>query len=245
MSKLDDFIKYLKEQIGEPYLWGGQHTKLTEKNYKIVIAKKEDKEENRLLVEQFCENKFTENVKVLYAYDCSGLGCYWLYNLMHLYKRDVNANTMMNRCNIKKDCPEKGWWVFRLSGKRAVHVGYMIDGETIIEAKGRKYGVVKTKFKEKDWDCWGIPSVFKDDIVNPDPKPEPEYKKMIKVKGSVHVREGNGKRFDPIPPTPRNCLLPYRGQAKEEPYWYETIWQGQYGFVSSDKKYTEIVEIEE
>ena len=121
----------------------------------------------------------------------------------------------------------------------------MIDDECLIEAKGRKYGVVKTKFRAKDWHCWGIPSVFKDDIVNPDPKPEPEYKKMIKVKGSVHVREGNGKRFDPIPPTPRNCLLPYRGQAKEEPYWYETIWQGQYGFVSSDKKYTEIVEIEE
>ena len=75
-------------------------------------------------------------------------------------------------------------------------------------------------------------------------EPEPVKDKMIKVKGSVRVREGNGKKFDPIPPTPSNCLLPYRGQAKEDPYWYETVWQGQYGFISSNPKYTEIVEAE-
>ena len=30
---LNDFIEYLKEQLGQPYLWGGQHTKLTPENY--------------------------------------------------------------------------------------------------------------------------------------------------------------------------------------------------------------------
>lgn len=242
---LNDFNIYLIDQITMPYLWGGQHTKLTPQNYKEVIARKESKEENRRLVEQYCEKMFAEGYEVLYAYDCSGLGCYWLYNLEHLYKCDVNANTMMGRCELKDDLPKKGWWVFRLDGKRAVHIGYMIDDKYLIEAKGRKYGVVKTEFKSKDWDCWGVPNVFKDEIDNPEPEPKPLYKKMIKVKGSVRVREGNGKRFDPIPPTPKNCLLEYKGQAKEDPYWYETIWQGQYGFISSDPKYTEIVEIKE
>ena len=240
---LSEFIEYLKQQLGQPYLWGGQHTKLTPANYKTVIAKREAKEENRKLVEQYCEKKFAEGIEVLYAYDCSGLGCYWLYNLEHLYKCDVNANTMMGRCELKDDLPKKGWWVFRLDGKRAVHIGYMVDDQHLIEAKGRKYGVVKTEFKSKDWERWGVPNVFKDEIDNPEPEPKPVYKKMIKVKGSVRVREGNGKKFDPIPPTPKNCLLEYKGQAKEEPYWYETIWQGQYGFISSDPKYTEIVEV--
>lgn len=240
---LSEFIEYLKQQLGQPYLWGGQHTKLTPENYKSVIARKETKEENRKLVEQYCEKKFAEGIGVLYAYDCSGLGCYWLYNLEHLYKCDVNANTMMGRCELKDDLPKKGWWVFRLDGKRAVHIGYMVDDKYLIEAKGRKYGVVKTEFKAKDWDRWGVPNVFKDEIDNPEPEPKPVYKKMIKVKGSVRVREGNGKKFDPIPPTPKNCLLEYRGQAKEDPFWYETVWQGQYGFISSDPKYTEIVEV--
>ena len=38
---VNDFIAYLKEQVGEPYLWGGQHTRLTPENYVRVIEKKE------------------------------------------------------------------------------------------------------------------------------------------------------------------------------------------------------------
>ena len=36
-----EFIEYLKGQVGEPYLWGGQHTKLTPENYIAVIEKNE------------------------------------------------------------------------------------------------------------------------------------------------------------------------------------------------------------
>lgn len=184
---LNEFISYLKEQVGQPYLWGGQHTKLTPENYISVIEKKETKNgkprgsysDGTTYAEaaiKFCEKKFAAGAEVLYAYDCSGLGCYWLYNLMHLYSSDVNANTMMSRCSEidAPEPPEKGWWVFRLDGSKAVHIGYMIDDEYLIEAKGRKYGVVKTKFKEDDWDCWGIPNVFEDEICNPEPQPEPD-----------------------------------------------------------------------
>lgn len=31
--KLSDFIDYLEKQVGQPYLWGGQHTKLTPCTY--------------------------------------------------------------------------------------------------------------------------------------------------------------------------------------------------------------------
>lgn len=202
MTKLEEFIFYLKDQIGQPYLWGGQHTKLTPSNYISVITKKEAKEENQKLVEAYCKKKFDSGIDVLYAYDCSGLGSYWLYNLQHIYKCDVNANTMMGRCTDvgRTDPPEKGWWVFRLDGKRAVHIGYMIDNEYLIEAKGRKYGVMVTKWREKDWDCWGIPKVFEDEIrgniPDPDPEPDPEIKHIVRVnKGkSVNVRTSDSKK---------------------------------------------------
>lgn len=247
---LNEFIVYLNEQIGQPYVWGGQHTRLTPENYVRIVEKKEtgrggysDGQSYIDAAIDFCKKKFEEGAKVLYAYDCSGLGCYWLCNLKHLYRTDVNANTMMNRCDLKNDLPKKGWWVFRLNGKRASHIGYMIDDKYLIEAKGRKYGVVKTEFKTKDWHCWGVPNVFKDDIEKEDS--EGKYVKMIKVKGSVRVREGNGKRFRQIQPTAKNCLLPFVSQASEAPYWYETIWQNKIGFISSVKKYTEIVEVKE
>lgn len=201
---LSEFILYLSEQIGEPYVWGGQHTKLTPENYKEVIRKKEDGrgsypdgETYEEAAIDFCKKKFDAGARVLYAYDCSGLGCYWLYNLMKIWKSDVNANTMMGRCELREDEPKRGWWVFRLDGKRASHIGYMIDDEYLIEAKGRRYGVVKTKFRAKDWACWGIPDVFRDEIINPEPPTPPDppvppepTKYMVYVVGrSVNVRK--------------------------------------------------------
>ena len=38
---VDEFIAYLKEQVGQPYVWGGQHTRLTPENYVEVIEKRE------------------------------------------------------------------------------------------------------------------------------------------------------------------------------------------------------------
>lgn len=206
MSQLDDFNFYLIDQVIMPYLWGGQHTKLTRSNYKEVIARREEKEENRRLVEQYCEKLFDDGYEVLYAYDCSGLGCYWIYNLKHLWKCDVTADTMMKRCELREDLPKKGWWVFKYNGKKATHIGYMIDDQYLVEAKGRKYGVVSTKFKKSDWDCWGIPKVFKDDISDFDNdqmdlpvdedghiiEPIRDPQTMVEVVGdSVYVRAGD------------------------------------------------------
>jgi hypothetical protein len=174
-SNLSDFITYLNEQIGQPYLWGGQHTKLTPENYKTVIHKveKDSGGYDGLTYEQavieFCEKLFKKGQKVLYAYDCSGLGMYWLQNIKKLYKSDMNANGMMSKCELHIDqTPKKGWWVFRLNDKssRAVHIGYMIDDKYLVEAKGRKYGVVKTKFAKKKWHKWGIPDIFKSQILD-------------------------------------------------------------------------------
>ena len=90
----------------------------------------------------------------------------------------------------------------------------------------------------------------------PDPTPEPEPPaseptpgtKMIKVKGSVRVRTGNGKGTPQIKPTVSkrtnpSGLIPYNGQATESPYWYMTTWQGQPGYITSVKRYTEVVEV--
>lgn len=195
MNKLSEFISYLKEQVGQPYLWGGQHTKLTPSNYISVIAKKEALEANRIRVEKYCKKKFDSGIDTLYAYDCSGLGVYWLYNLKHIWSGDVNANTMMGRC-VDLDTPEppeKGWWTFRLDGKRAVHIGYMIDNENLIEAKGRDYGVAVTKFRLKDWDCWGIPKVFEDEIRANVPVPEPDEPEDPIEEPKLYVQVNRGK----------------------------------------------------
>ena len=245
---LNEFIAYLKEQVGQPYLWGGQHTKLTPSNYISVITKKEAKEENQKLVEAYYKKKFDSGIDVLYAYDCSGLGVYWLYNLQHIYKSDVNANTMMGRC-VDLDTPEppeKGWWVFRLDGKRAVHIGYMIDNEYLIEAKGRRYGVVVTKWREGDWDCWGIPKVFEDEIrgsvpvPDPDPEPEPEPKRYVKVnKGkSVFVRNADSKKGKILFTAHGNDRFPLIGIAPSG--WYNIETKKGPAYITNLERYTTV-----
>lgn len=175
MSNLSEFIYYLEKQIGQPYLWGGQHTELTPENYKTVIQRSEkntggykDGSSYEKCVIDFCDREFAKGKDRLYAYDCSGLGMWWLQNFKKLYKHDMSAHNMMGTCDIRMEVsPKKGWWVFHLSedSSRANHIGYMINDKYLVEAKGRKYGVVKTRFSKKDWDKWGIPSIFKSQIL--------------------------------------------------------------------------------
>ena len=234
---LTDFILYLIQQIGQPYLWGGQHTKLTPENYKTVIAQKETTDENRRKAEAYCEKMFARGYEVLYAYDCSGLGVYWLYNLKHLYKSDVNANTMMGRCKLVTAPPRRGYWVFKLSGKRATHIGYMISDTELIEAKGRAYGVTKTTFRAKDWSCWGIPKVFESEIVDP-PEPEPVGKYVLVVGGSVNVRTADNKKGRILFTAHKGDKLPYIDTA--ETGWYHVRSKKGEGYITNLERYTQL-----
>ena len=236
---LDAFIEYLKSQVGQPYLWGGQHTKLTPDNYVAVIEKKEagrgkypDGTTYAHAVFEFCKKKFDEGATVLYAYDCSGLGCYWLYNLKHLYKCDVNADTMMRRCVIKEEAPKRGWWVFKLAGNKASHIGYMIDDENLVEAKGRKYGVVVTKYKKSDWHRCGIPRVFEEEIDIP-----PVTGKFVTVLGkSVNVRNSDSMRGRIMFTAHRGDIFSYISTAPSG--WYEIFTNKGVGYITSKPRYT-------
>lgn len=239
---LSEFNSYLTEQIGQPYVYGGQHLKLTPENYVSVISKRESDAQHRADAIAYCKRLFDSGASVLYAYDCSGLGMYFLQNVKKVYSYDMSANSMMHQCEIVS-APKNGYWVFRTSGDKAVHIGYMVSDTELIEAKGRKYGVVRTKYKASAWNKIGKPKCIEFDEPKPEPKPEPTYVYEIKVTGSVNVRKGNGVLSKRIA-TVRNCRLPYLGQATDSPYWYMTRVNGQDGYITSKPKYTEVVEVE-
>ena len=229
---LTEFILYLESQIGQPYLWGGQHTELTPKNYVAVITKREKKEENRDNAIAFCKAKFEAGATVLYAYDCSGLGIYFLQNLKHIFKSDMTANGMMQQCEIV-DEPKRGYWVFRTDDKgKETHIGYMIDDKYLIEAKGRKYGVVRTKYKPSAWNVIGKPKCF-----DFGPTPSEWYVRVLG--GSVRVRKGGSVLYKAIGTAHRNETYPMLGTADSG--WYKIDFNGQDGYITNNKKYTEVV----
>lgn len=239
MSNLDQFILYLTEQIGQPYVWGGQHTKLTPQNYVAVITKMEKDATNRANAIAYCESLFRAGVTELYAYDCSGLGMYWLFNVKRIYDHDMTANGMMSKCEIVTE-PKRGYWVFRTDDNgKATHIGYMVSDTELIEAKGRKYGVVRTVYKKSAWSKIGKPKCFD---FEPEPTPEPTAW-YVKVLGrSVHVRRGPGVLYRSLGTAHRGDRLPYLG-TDEKTGWYKVEYNGQDGYITNKPKYTEVVEV--
>lgn len=249
---LDEFIQYLIEQIGQPYLWGGQHTKLTPENYEAIIHKKEDGRGSYSdgttyadAAIAYCKKLFDEGATELFAYDCSGLGMFWIEDVKHIWKSDATADRMMNRCVelINSEPPEKGWWVFRTKNGKATHIGYMVDDKYLIEAKGRKYGVTKTKWEFDDWDIWGIPSIFESEI-RPEPVPPepPVTEQMVKVIGkSVRIRKAPSTLSKTVKIAHKGDKYPYFGTAENG--WYQ-IELPKYGaaYITGKPKYTKLVE---
>ncbi|MHB1316208.1 MAG: C40 family peptidase [Christensenellales bacterium] len=174
MSNLPDFITYLQTQAdnGSIYVWGAQGQKASDS----LISKRETNIINRTRAKKLLMQRINDGYdpeKIL-AFDCSGLGMHYLQNIKKFLSCDLNAHGMMGKCaKLDKSALKKGDWVFRVytagSKKgRARHIGYVVDDElNVIEARGRKYGVVKRDLGASGaayWNAFGRPALFKKEI---------------------------------------------------------------------------------
>ena len=118
----------------------------------------------------------------------------------------------------------------------------MIDDECLIEAKGRKYGVVKTRFRARDWSCWGIPQVFEKELApEPEPQPEPPVpERWVEVLGgSVNVRDADSKRGRILFTAHRGDRFPFLCTAPSG--WYEIDTKKGPGFITNLARYTRLI----
>ena len=280
--QLNDFITYLNAQAniitidgvvyGEPYVWGGKHVHLTPSNYQTIIH---DKEKNtggypdgvsfEDAAKAYCKKLFDAGMTDLYAYDCSSLGMYDLYSVQHIYSGWLSANQMMNRCKLYTNTPQRGWWVFKVdSSGRAYHIGYMVDNTHVIEARGRKYGVVKREWKKRDWDKWGIPKIWEGVIPAPGqpipgtpphtddtqqttslPPAETISFLRISVRGGrnrrVRVRRGPSTDY-PVLFTARGGDSFHLLNVSPATGWYKIETDRGPGYITNKTRYTEIIE---
>lgn len=158
--RASDFTEYLKEQVRNHsiYVWGAQGQKkptITE----AWIRKREKTKRNADRAIAHWKKEVREGYgDVLRAFDCSGLGVYFF--LKHnMIDHDVNADGLKKLCKtIGRSDVREGDMTFRMNGGRAVHVGYAIDGDRVIEAKGRDVGVVESRIS--GWDRFGRPPFY-------------------------------------------------------------------------------------
>lgn len=188
---LDEFISYLKEQVRNMsiYVWGAQGQKwpvLCEAWIKKHETNPIHRRDALKTYERACEAGHEKDCR---AFDCSGLGMYWLYNLKKIYGGDMTANGMKGKCRpITRAQLKRGDWVFRTykSGAKkgqAYHIGYVADGALfVIEAKGRACGVVEKPFDSSYWNAYGRPECFRKEIED-EPEPTAIFTRLLK-KGS-------------------------------------------------------------
>lgn len=159
---LEEFIQYLNEQARNHsiYVWGAQgqpNSAIT----RAWIKSRETSEDNYNKAVAYWQKQVAAGYgPVLRAFDCSGLGMYWLQNLKGILSYDHSAHDLYTKCTkISKDQLTKGDFVFkRSSSGRVTHVGYIVDNRrTVIEAKGRAYGVIKHAFVDSSWNAYGRP----------------------------------------------------------------------------------------
>ena len=167
---LNEFISYLEEQVKNHsiYIWGAQGQGYPTVNEEW-IKKKESGTHQKNALKTYRAAVAAGYEKKLRAFDCSGLGVYFLYNLKKILPYDKNAHGLMCMCTmIQKNHVKRGDFVFKrytTGDKRAYHIGYVVDDQlNVIEAQGRAYGVVKRKFSAGGWNAYGRPVFFASEI---------------------------------------------------------------------------------
>lgn len=137
----------------------------------------------------------------LYAFDCSGLGMYWIEDVKKISNVDMNSNSMYNKCEkLSKNELRKGDWVFRHNGSKVYHIGYVVDDDlNVVESMGRDDGVVKRSLDASGtsyWNRFGRPVwVFPEFENGTEEYDKPEYTKYGTAKigvsndTSVYIRK--------------------------------------------------------
>lgn len=135
--------------------------------------------------------------------DCVGLikSYLWWNGVKAVYSSlyDVSANGMYERAKEKgpiSTMPEiPGLCVWRTG-----HIGVYIGNGEVIEARGTKYGVVKTKIKERTFTHWlKCPFIIYEEPIKEEPKPKVEGPHWADDSFSFLKNSGlviNEKRFE-------------------------------------------------
>ena len=144
-------VEYAKAQLGRPYWYGtfGQEA------FKALYDQKKNQYPRQY------EWEYAPGVAGQKVHDCVGLikGYLWcespedrrpVYNAA----QDKSANAMYTACKTKGEIatmPDVVGLLVFYDG----HVGVYIGGGEVVECRSRRYGVVKTKLKERPWTKWG------------------------------------------------------------------------------------------
>lgn len=154
MKTNSGLVEFAKMMVGECY-WYGCYTQTATRE---LLDDKSRQYPAQYVAKDF-EKQFGHA-----CMDCIGLikGFMWRESIADqpVYDRntDVSTNGMYARCERKGKIAtfpkHPGMLVFKGDLKDLYHVGVYIGGDTVIEAKGHAYGVVRSSLSAGKWTYW-------------------------------------------------------------------------------------------
>lgn len=168
MSKISEFVDYLNEQVDNHsiYVLGGQGESvetMTLKWLEKMESSNRIAEIMKLVSDHYSSGDSMKSAK---CYDCSGLGVHYFVDIKGYIKGDHTADMLYKICDkITYQDLRSGDFVFQVDKNgRMHHIGYVADivnnKYQVIEAKGRRYGVVKSSLSSHDWTHYGRPKFW-------------------------------------------------------------------------------------
>lgn len=182
----EGLVKYVKKQLGKPYWYGTFGQKSSEPLYY---------QKKRQYPRYYTDDdfKFQYNQKV---HDCIGLikGYMWSKNANDMNPKycsngcpDVNEEMMYNSAKVKGEIstmPD----VPGICVLHPGHIGVYIGNGYVIEARGHRYGVVKTKLNDRNWTKWcECPYI----TYNTKPKKKKEKLELPKIPKNGCLKKGD------------------------------------------------------
>ena len=187
MAKFEEYKNYLMPKVDvDMYVLGAQGEEFTVLLPQIC----EMENKNIVLVDNILTLLHSRlrklDIKDLHAFDCSGLFMKFALD-KKIFKHDMTADGIYKAIPNKIGLSEvqAGDFLWQGTESNKTHIGYAIDTEYAIEARGTKYGVVKTKISERGWKYAARPA-FWEDI-----SPEPVYTLSRELFLSEPMMQGN------------------------------------------------------
>lgn len=198
------------------YIWGTSGEKWTALKQENL---EKTTDESRALSRQYGKKWIGS-----YVADCSGLFS-WAFKqlggtMYHgsdtMYKKWCDQKGKLNAGKREDFATLKpGTAVFTWDGSRYKHVGLFIGGDTVIEAKGTRAGVVESKVTETRWTHWGeLTGVNYVACGETDPAPDPNQEPVQEPVSKPTIRKGNKGLYVTLAQTMllnRGYLLPKYG----------------------------------
>lgn len=149
MEKLvvTDFTKWLKEQVGNAYMWGGQN----ESVYELVKELAKKKGQSNSSTDKMLSYMKRYGARDIKFFDCSGLGVTYLLEKKAITS-DMTASMLYQKCTpIKENEVVEGCWCFLKNSNGIYHIGYIVDNDMVVHAYNQEKGVIMEKRTARKW----------------------------------------------------------------------------------------------